>query len=1039
MKKKLASILLCLCMVLTLLPTAALADAPASTGGVTYKNGETTLSGDPFNTTPDADGKITLPGKDSVTKEGYTFVGWSDGTKGYLPGAEYTVPAGGKTLTALWTAKNDKPTAYVKIGGKTLNDSKTYYHNAAGGTEAANTTATGANAMFVDGVLVLSGLDVKSESSGTYGIYWSYYAEGSGYQPDSKYDLVIYLLPGTENTVKRKNDSAINGASGYSNGPSLSIRGSGKLTADGKSYGIWIWQDITIESSVTLDAKGGDATSAKPNPAGIANNTSNGTITVKSGATVKATSGKYGVLSDNGSYGHGNLKVESSATFTASGGTQALKDFSQYTITPTLYAGASESTATELTSNTKANLDGTTKTPPKYISTSHTHNWTYDTSTVVENNYIRTITATCNVAGCTYTGDNAVTITLTAPGADTPDYEGKVTYNGSAKEATVTCTPAGVLTPPTIEYRKEVSSNHYESITPDTARPTDPGKYKASITLGPLNHEVTVEVTYEIVVPYGISLKKDGNPLTSYTFPAATEGYTTQPSLSVTVKNTGTQTTGNLIVTITGDNAAAFSHGLAGGGLGSIGSGSSSVIDLTVKPVLGLTAGTYTATVSVGNDNVPAQTFTVSFAVTAGSSTGGGSDTGGGSSTSDPAAVTIVNSNGTAVTAPKVGDTLRANVTGATVTRAYQWYHDNSGSLSAIDGATGATYTLTAADVGKNICVIVSNSETGDELCRATLENVVAADSSTPSGGSGTSGGGSSSGGSSSSGSSSGGSSSGGSSSGSSSSGSSYHVTLPTTGNGNVTSDRPTARKGDTVTITLTPDAGYRVDGVVVKDQNGKQLTVKRNADGTYSFTMPAGKVTVEPVFVWQNPFVDVSESNYYASAVEWALKNGVTGGTDATHFSPDAACTRGQLVTFLYRWAVANGVDVSVGENTNILSFNDAFSIPEYAVAAFQWAVGAGIVQGNGGNLMPNQTCTRAQAVAFLFRFAASQGMDAETLQKLVSGFGDAAQVPGYALSAFNWALANSIVQGDHGNLMPNNDCTRAHIVTFLYRFLGE
>lgn len=185
--------------------------------------------------------------------------------------------------------------------------------------------------------------------------------------------------------------------------------------------------------------------------------------------------------------------------------------------------------------------------------------------------------------------------------------------------------------------------------------------------------------------------------------------------------------------------------------------------------------------------------------------------------------------------------------------------------------------------------------------------------------------------------------------------------------------------------------------------------------------------------------FTDVPDSAYYAAAVNWAAGRGIADGIGDTCFGPDLTCTRAQLVTFLYRAAAAGGMDVSVGADTNILSCTDAFDISEYAMEAFQWAVGAGIVQGADGKLMPNDTCTRAQVVTMLFRFAAVSGMDAVTLQELVGGYSDAAGVPGYALPAFNWALASGIVQGANGSLMANNACTRAQIVTMLYRLLGE
>lgn len=115
--------------------------------------------------------------------------------------------------------------------------------------------------------------------------------------------------------------------------------------------------------------------------------------------------------------------------------------------------------------------------------------------------------------------------------------------------------------------------------------------------------------------------------------------------------------------------------------------------------------------------------------------------------------------------------------------------------------------------------------------------------------------------------------------------------------------------------------------------------------------------------------FTDVDASAYYAKAVAWAAENGITTGTTATAFAPNTTVTRAQFVTFLYRSEKVAGKDLSVGEDTNILSYNDAFSVPSYAISAFQWACGAGVVQGDGSNLLSNNPCTRGQVVTFLYR----------------------------------------------------------------------
>ena len=173
------------------------------------------------------------------------------------------------------------------------------------------------------------------------------------------------------------------------------------------------------------------------------------------------------------------------------------------------------------------------------------------------------------------------------------------------------------------------------------------------------------------------------------------------------------------------------------------------------------------------------------------------------------------------------------------------------------------------------------------------------------------------------------------------------------------------------------------------------------------------------------SPFSDVSTSAYYYEAVKWAQKKGITGGIGNGLFGPNQPCTRAQIVTFL--WRAAGSPVVNYAMNMS--------DVPEgsYYAEAVRWALSEGITTGTTGNTFsPDSECTRAQAVAFLFRYTASEAV---TLQELVSGFSDADSVPGYALPAMNWALAEEIVQGNGSKLMPNDSCTRAQIVTFLFR----
>ena len=260
-----------------------------------------------------------------------------------------------------------------------------------------------------------------------------------------------------------------------------------------------------------------------------------------------------------------------------------------------------------------------------------------------------------------------------------------------------------------------------------------------------------------------------------------------------------------------------------------------------------------------------------------------------------------------------------------------------------------------------------------------------------------------------------------------------YPVSVPGASNGSVSVTPKNASRGDTVTITVTPKSGYEIDSVTVKDNKGNTLKLTDKGNGVYTFTMPAGRVTVSAAFaaLSAQSFRDVPAGSYYADAVKWAVENGITEGTGNAAFSPNAACTRAQIVTFLWRAA-----GCPAPKSTK--SFADVPTGAYYANAV-AWAVENGITEGTSATTFsPNAACTRAQCVAFLFRSAAANGMDAVTLQDLLSAYADADSVPGYAVPAMNWALYAGILQGDGTNLMPNAACTRAQIVTFLFRANG-
>lgn len=243
--------------------------------------------------------------------------------------------------------------------------------------------------------------------------------------------------------------------------------------------------------------------------------------------------------------------------------------------------------------------------------------------------------------------------------------------------------------------------------------------------------------------------------------------------------------------------------------------------------------------------------------------------------------------------------------------------------------------------------------------------------------------------------------------------------------NGAWTVSPKNAREGATVTVTVAPDQGFVLDTLTVIDKNGNKLTLTDKSDGTYTFTMPDFRVEVNATFVTKdtphNTFVDVNSGTFYYDAVYWAVQKGITVGTDANHFSPEAPCTRAQIVTFLWRAAGSPVVD-------GTMNFSDVPADSCYA-DAIRWAVNAGITSGTSSTTFsPNDTCTRAQAVSFLCR-----AFNGKASGK--ASFSDVSADSYYA-DTVAWATENGVTGGIGGGLFgPDNDCTRAQIVTFLYR----
>ena len=263
-------------------------------------------------------------------------------------------------------------------------------------------------------------------------------------------------------------------------------------------------------------------------------------------------------------------------------------------------------------------------------------------------------------------------------------------------------------------------------------------------------------------------------------------------------------------------------------------------------------------------------------------------------------------------------------------------------------------------------------------------------------------------------------------SSGSSSSNPTYSVTTPSKSeNGGVAVSSKNARKGDTVTVTVTPDAGYQLDKLTITDKNGKELKLTDKGNGQYTFTMPDGKVEVKAAFVKKvetRPFVDVSADAYYNQAVQWAQEKGITDGISSNLFGPKQPCTRSQIVTFLWRAAGSPEPKGTAAGMTDVVPGS-------YYAKAVAWAVENGITSGTAeGTFSPDATCTRAQAVTFLAR-----AQNAKATGK--TAFSDV-PADSYFADAVAWAQANGVTTGtSETTFSPDNDCTRAQIVTFLYR----
>lgn len=272
------------------------------------------------------------------------------------------------------------------------------------------------------------------------------------------------------------------------------------------------------------------------------------------------------------------------------------------------------------------------------------------------------------------------------------------------------------------------------------------------------------------------------------------------------------------------------------------------------------------------------------------------------------------------------------------------------------------------------------------------------------------------------------------SSGGSSSGKTTYKVTTSAVNNGGVNASPSSAEKGAAITITLSPDKGYKLDKLTVTDGSGKTVSTVKKSDTVYTFTMPASavKVGVSYVKATETPsetkFNDVSANDWFASAVDYVTGKGMMNGTADNTFSPKANTTRGMVVTVLYR--------LENQPSTSAASFTDVASGAYYANAV-AWANANGIVSGYGsGKFGPNDKVTREQLAAILYRYAQYKKYDVSGAKSL-DGYTDAQSVSSYAVPALQWANAAGVVTGKSGSkLDPKGNATRAEVAAMLMRF---
>ena len=260
---------------------------------------------------------------------------------------------------------------------------------------------------------------------------------------------------------------------------------------------------------------------------------------------------------------------------------------------------------------------------------------------------------------------------------------------------------------------------------------------------------------------------------------------------------------------------------------------------------------------------------------------------------------------------------------------------------------------------------------------------------------------------------------------------SSYPVSTPDSAeNGSVSASRKNASKGTVVTVTVQPEAGYVLETLTVTDKNGNVLELTDKGNGQYTFIMPGSKVEIAATFMEDNSvlnfFYDVPNEAYYFEAVKWAVAQEITDGVGGNLFAPDQPCTRAQVVTFLWRAA-------GCPEPKRTGSFSDVAAESYYAKAV-AWAAETGITGGTGeGKFSPDAACTRGEIVTLLYRYLQSKGEGFTGNWMFLLPFTD---VPEWCYEAVAWCYMKNITEGTSATTFsPDDPCTRGQIVTLLYR----